>query len=78
MLYSAICYKPLARQVIHKVVITWKSLGTILPAGVVTGYGAKAGRLGPTLPNVPILRPVISVFESLTKFTPGKGTFNID
>ena len=59
-------------------VITWKSLGHILPAGVFTGYGPKAGRLGATPPNAPISRPVISIFYWLKKFSHGKGIFNND
>lgn len=59
-------------------IITWKSLGHILPAEVVTGYGAKAGSLGAALPNVPIIRPVISILDSLKKCWPGKRTFKND
>jgi hypothetical protein len=59
-------------------VITWKSLGHILSAGVVTDYGANVEMLGATIPNVLILRTVISIFDSLKKFSPGKGIFNND
>ena len=69
MLYVAICNKPLARQVIHEVCNNVE---------ITRSHTAKAGRLGATLPNVPILCPVISVFDSLKKFSPGKGIFNND
>jgi len=38
----------------------WKSLDPILPTRVVAGYGATAGRLWTTIPNVLIADPVIS------------------
>ena len=42
---------------------TWKSLGFILPTGLVTGYDAMAGRLRKTFPTTPISCSEIPDFQ---------------
>lgn len=45
-----------------KVSERWKSLGHILPAGHVTGYGDAVVKLWTALPTDPISRPMTSIY----------------